>query len=66
MVEQGLLSHTQQVGLSGRTVRPKLYVACGISGAATCGMQGSDYNSHQQGQASPHLEVADVATVGDE
>ncbi|MGI6083135.1 MAG: FAD-binding protein [Limnochordia bacterium] len=68
VVEQGLLSHTQQVGLSGRTVRPKLYVACGISGAVqhVAGMQGSDYiiaiNKDRQ---APIFEVADVAIVGD-
>jgi electron transfer flavoprotein alpha subunit len=44
LVEQGWASYTQQVGMSGRTVRPRLYVACGISGAIqhVAGMRGSD------------------------
>ena len=33
LVDMGWLGAEHQVGLSGRTVRPKLYVACGISGA---------------------------------
>lgn len=68
LVEQGLLSHMQQVGLSGRTVRPKLYVACGISGAVqhVAGMQGSDcIIAINKDRNAPIFEVAHVAVVGD-
>jgi electron transfer flavoprotein alpha subunit len=68
LVEQGLLSHMQQVGLSGRTVRPKLYVACGVSGAVqhVAGMQGSDcIIAINKDKNAPIFEVAHVAVVGD-
>jgi electron transfer flavoprotein alpha subunit len=44
VVDEGWIPYTHQVGLSGRTVRPKLYIACGISGAVQhlAGMQSSD------------------------
>jgi len=32
-VESGWISHDHQIGLTGKTVRPNVYIACGISGA---------------------------------
>lgn len=68
LVEQGLFTHAQQVGLSGRTVRPKLYVACGISGAVqhVAGMSGSDtIIAINRDANAPIFDVAHVAIVGD-
>jgi electron transfer flavoprotein alpha subunit len=43
VVQTGLISHDCQVGQTGKTIRPELYVACGISGTVqhTAGMSGS-------------------------
>lgn len=43
-VDAGCLPHNQQIGMSGHTVRPKLYIGAGISGAVhhIVGMEGSD------------------------
>ncbi|WMJ82935.1 FAD-binding protein [Oscillospiraceae bacterium LTW-04] len=44
MAENGLGDNAHQIGLSGRTVRPKLIITCGVSGAIqfTAGMNGSE------------------------
>lgn len=43
VIEAGWLPYTRQIGLSGRTVKPKLIITCGVSGAIqfTAGMDGS-------------------------
>jgi electron transfer flavoprotein alpha subunit len=68
LVECGWVDARQQVGLSGRTVRPKLIITCGISGAVqfSAGMNNSDYifaiNSDEK---APIFKVANYGIVGD-
>lgn len=67
-VEAGLAPHSIQIGQTGKTVRPKLYIACGISGAIqhTVGMENSEYiiaiNNDPKAQI---FDIADCGIVGD-
>jgi electron transfer flavoprotein alpha subunit len=68
LVEKGWCGNNRQIGLSGRTVRPKLIITCGVSGAiqfAACMKQSDRIIAINTDSEAPIFQVAHVGIVGD-
>ena len=68
LVEKGWFDAKEQIGLSGRTVKPKLIITCGISGAVqfAAGMQNASYIiAINADKDAPIFDIAHCGIVGD-
>ncbi|MBA3449662.1 MAG: electron transfer flavoprotein subunit alpha/FixB family protein, partial [Chloroflexia bacterium] len=68
VVDAGWRPHHEQIGQTGRTVSPRVYIAIGVSGAVqhNVGMQGSDYIvAINRDPDAPIFKIASFGIVGD-
>lgn len=68
LVEKGWTTNDRQIGLSGRTVRPRLIITCGVSGAiqfTACMNAGDHIVSINTDKDAPIFDTAHIAIVGD-